>query len=93
VDDFNAQDRQTNAKLPDIVLNESSMEGTKVIQSVDITTPGKVFGNMWRNSETIDLTRGGSGMVGHLDGLVSGRNAILAQLDGSNNKMKHIEQR
>src|SRR5687767_2256238 len=52
IDDMNAQDRKTNSSLPDIEFHETSMEGTSAIHDVSITTPGKVFGNMWRNSET-----------------------------------------
>jgi len=98
VDSYNADDRTTNKNLPDIEIRETSMENTTVVQSVDITTPGKVFGNMWRNSETVVDCRGGAGMIAHVDGLITGQRAeldrILNSMDRSSNEQaKPIEQR
>ena len=97
VDKYNEDDRATNSKLPDITFHETSLEGTTVIQSVDITTPGKVFGNMWRDSETVVDGGLGSGMLAHTETLIQGRNAQLAQAMESfdrtaNERVKPIEQ-
>lgn len=78
IDEMNASDRRANSSLPDIEFHETTMEGSKVIQSVEITTPGAIFGNLWRNSETVVDSKGGDGMVGHVTSLISGRNAMLA---------------
>jgi hypothetical protein len=98
VDQYNADDRATNKDLPDITFHETSLEGTQAIQKVDITTPGKVFGNMWRNSETVVDGGHGSGMLAHTETLIQGRNAQLAQvMEGfdrtANERVKPIEQR
>jgi hypothetical protein len=99
VDQFNAEDRAANQDLPDIEFTETEMVGTKAIQQVEITTPGKVFGNWWRNSETVIDTEGGDGMVGHATSLIHGRNAQLAEAMADNstqpasNENKPIEQR
>jgi len=97
VDKYNENDRATNSKLPDITFHQTSFEGTTVIQSVDITTPGKVFGNMWRNSETAVDGGLGSGSLAHVETLIQGRNAQLAEAQESidrtaSTRVKPIEQ-
>jgi len=98
VDQYNADDRATNKNLPDIVVNETKMEGTTAVQSIDITTPGKVFGNMWRNSTEVLDAGHGAGMLAHTESLIGGRNAQLEQAyqmaeRSSNETAKPIEQR
>ncbi len=97
VDEMNAGDRTTNKNLPDIEFKETSVAGTEAIQRVDITTPGKVFGNMWRNSETVVDGGHGGGMLAHTESLIQGRNAQLAQAMGmertANEQVKPVEQR
>ena len=98
VDQYNADDRSVNKNLPDLVVNETEMAGTKAIQSLDITTPGKVFGNMWRNSTEILDAGHGAGMLSHTESLIQGRNAQLEQVyqsmdRTSNQQAKPIEQR
>lgn len=77
VKDMNAGDQKVNRKLPGIVFHETRMEGADAISEVAITTPGKIFGNLWRNSETVVKSEGGSGMLGNTTAKLHGRRAEL----------------
>ena len=93
--DENKADQKIDKKLPGIELHETTLEGMSAISQVDITTPGKVFGNLWRNSETVVKTEGGGSMLGNATSKLHGRQAELedAMNEGKDRPQAPIEQR
>jgi hypothetical protein len=77
LNDLNKADRAANANLPGLELHETSVNGTEAIQRVELTTPGKVFGNYWRNSQAVIAGSLGSGMLSHTESIITGARAQL----------------
>lgn len=82
--DINAADLKADKSLPELKFTELSMDNATVVNKVDITTPGKIFGNMWRNTENV--IDSGGGMLGHDVSTLASRsgqiNDIIAEMQG-----------
>lgn len=90
VDQFNQQDQDAGETDADLVISTSEMEGTEVVQSVEVETPGRLWGT---NSEQVYDAEHGSGMIAHVGGLLKNRQAMMRELTGTQEAPKYVEQR
>ncbi len=91
----NAKDLAANKDLPGLNVEKRQFDGIEAVTKVDITTPGAICGNWWRNSETV-LSGHGDGMLAVAEGAIKGRQGQLEQVmrmaEGTYDKPKPVEQ-